>query len=109
MATNDVVPELTNTEFDGFIKKGLVFVDFFAEWCMPCFMMGPIIDDIAEKFKGKIKFGKVNVGESQELAQKYNVSSIPNLTIFKNGKVINQFIGSLSEDELEEKLNSLLK
>lgn len=109
MATNDMVPELTNAEFNEFIKKGLVFIDFFAEWCMPCVMMGPIIDDIAEKFKGKIKFGKVNVGESQELAQKYNVSSIPNLTIFRNGKVINQFVGSMSEDELEEKLNSLLK
>jgi len=104
-----MVPELTNAEFNEFIKKGLVFIDFFAEWCMPCVMMGPIIDDIAEKFKGKIKFGKVNVGESQELAQKYNVSSIPNLTIFRNGKVINQFVGSMSEDELEEKLNSLLK
>ena len=109
MTNNDKVPELTNGGFEDFIKKGLVFIDFFAEWCMPCVMMSPIIDDLSEKFKGKIKFGKVNVGESgQELAQKYNVSSIPNFTLFKNGKIINQFIGSMSEDELENKLKKYL-
>ena len=109
MTDNDKVPELTNGEFEDFIKKELVFIDFFAEWCMPCMMMSPIIDDLSEKFKGKIKFGKVNVGESgQELAQKYNVSSIPNLILFKNGKIINQFIGSMSEDELENKLKKYL-
>jgi thioredoxin 1 len=109
MVNNDKVPELTKTGFDDFVKDGVVLVDFFAEWCMPCMMMSPIIDDLSEKFKGKIKFGKVNVGEGgQELAQKYNVSSIPNFTLFKDGKVIKQFIGSMTEDEFEEKLNNLL-
>jgi thioredoxin 1 len=109
MTNNDKVPELTKSGFDEFVKEGVVLVDFFAEWCMPCMMMSPIIDDLAEKFKGKIKFGKVNVGEGgQELAQKYNVSSIPNFTLFKDGKIIKQFVGSMAEDEFEEKLNSLL-
>ena len=109
MTNNDKVPELTKSGFDEFVKEGIVLVDFFAEWCMPCMMMSPIIDDLAEKFKGKIKFGKVNVGEGgQELAQKYNVSSIPNFTLFKDGKIIKQFVGSMAEDEFEEKLNSLL-
>ena len=108
MTDNDIVPELTKAEFDEFIKEGLVFIDFFAEWCMPCVMMGPIVDDVSEKLKGKIKFGKVNVGESQELAKEYGVSSIPNFTIFKDGKMIDQFVGGMSEDELEEKLNSFL-
>ncbi len=109
MVNNDVVPELTNGEFDEFIKEGLVFIDFFAEWCMPCVMMGPIVDDLAEKFKGKIKFGKVNVGDNQKIAQKYEVSSIPHFFIFKDGKVQKDFVGSLTEEELEEKLNSFLK
>ena len=109
MTNNDKIPELTKTGFDEFVKDGFVLIDFFAEWCMPCMMMSPIIDDLSEKFKGKIKFGKVNVGEGgQELAQRYNVSSIPNFTLFKDGKVIKQFVGSMSEDEFEEKLKSLL-
>ena len=104
----DNVPELTNGEFDDFIKEGLVLIDFFAEWCMPCMMMSPIVDDLSEKFKGKIKFGKVNVGETQEIAGKFNVSSIPNFTLFKDGKIVNQFIGSMTEDDFEEKLNKSL-
>ncbi len=103
------VPELSKSEFEKFIKEGIVFIDFFAEWCMPCLTMSPIIDELSEKFKGKIKFGKVNVGENQELAQKFKVSSIPNFTILKDGKVIEQFIGSMSEEELEEKLERVLK
>ena len=109
MTNNDKIPEVTQSSFEEFTKEGLVLVDFFAEWCMPCMMMSPVIDDLSEKFKGKIKFGKVNVGEGgQELAQKYNVSSIPNFTLFKNGKVVGQFMGSMTEEDFEEKLNSFL-
>lgn len=108
MANNDKVPELTKSEFETFIKQGLVLVDFFAEWCMPCLMMAPVIDELSEKLKGKIKFGKVDVGDNQELAQKFNVSSIPNFTLFKDGKVIKQFTGSMSSEELEEKLEKFL-
>lgn len=103
------VPELTNHEFEEFSKKGLVLVDFFAEWCTPCLMMVPIIDELSEKFKGKIKFGKVNVGDNQELAQKFNISSIPNLTLLKDGEVVEQFIGSMPSEELEGKLNHFVK
>ena len=110
MTDNDKVPELSSaTEFDDFTKEGVVLIDFFAEWCMPCMMMSPIIDDLSEKLKGKVKFGKVNVGESgQDLAQKFNVSSIPNFTVFKDGKMVDQFIGSMTEEDIEEKLNKLL-
>ncbi len=100
----DKVPELTNREFKDFSKKGLVLIDFFSEWCMPCLMMAPIIDELSEKFKGKIKFGKINVEENQELAQKFDVLSIPNLTLLKDGKIVTQFIGSMPSEELQEKL-----
>jgi len=109
MTNNDKVPELTNKEFEDFSNKGLVFIDFFAEWCMPCLTMTPIIDELSDKFKGKIKFGKVNVGENQELAQRFNVSSIPNFVLLKDGEIVEQFIGSISEEELEEKLKKFLK
>jgi len=109
MAGNDRVPELTNGEFESRIKEGLVLIDFFAEWCMPCVMMGPIVDELSEKFEGKIKFGKVNVEDNQPIAQKFNVSSIPNFILFKDGAKVDQFIGSMSAEDLEEKLNKFLE
>ena len=75
---------------------------------MPCLMMAPVIDETAEKFKGKIKFGKVNVEDNQELAQKFNVSSIPNIMIFKDGEIKENFTGAVSSEELEEKLKVYL-
>jgi len=105
---NDKVPELTNGEFEDFAKEGVVFIDFSADWCMPCVMMGPVIDELSEKFKGKIKFGKIDVGENKEIAQKFNVSAIPNFIILKDGELKEQIIGAVSADELEEKLNGFL-
>ena len=108
MTSDDKVPELSKKEFDSFISKGIVLVDFFAEWCMPCLMMAPAIDELSEKFKGKIKFAKVNVDDNHELSQKFKIISIPNLILFKDGKMINQFIGSISQEDLEEKLKKAI-
>lgn len=108
MAGNDKVAELNAGEFNDFIKEGNVLIDFFAEWCMPCVMMGPIIDDLSEKFKGKVKFGKVNIDGNQELAHKFDVSSIPNFILFKDGKQAHQFVGSTSAENFEGKLNEFL-
>jgi thioredoxin 1 len=98
------VPELTNTEFEEFTKKGVVFIDFFAEWCMPCLMMAPIIEELNEKLGDKVKFGKVNVGDNEALARKFNISSIPNFVLFKDGKVAEQFVGAISGEELENRI-----
>ena len=108
MTLNDKVPELTNREFEEFTKKGVVLIDFFANWCMPCLTMAPVIDDVSEKFKGKAKFGKVNVEDNQEIARKFNVFSIPNFIILKNGKVVENFVGSVSQEELEGRLKKYL-
>ncbi|MAH03185.1 thioredoxin [Candidatus Pacearchaeota archaeon] len=109
MVNKDKVTELSKSGFDKFIKDRNVLIDFFAEWCMPCLMMEPIIDELSEEFKGKIKFAKVNIDDNPELAGKFNVSSIPNFVLFKNGKQIEQFIGSMSSEEFEEKLNKFIK
>jgi len=103
------VKELTDKEFDKFIKEGLVLIDFWADWCMPCLTLAPILDDLNNKFIGKIKFGKVNIGDYPNIAGKFNVTSIPNLTLLKDGKVINQFVGLISEDKLERLLENYLK
>jgi len=103
------VQELTSHEFPKFVEKGLVLIDFFAEWCMPCIMMGPILDDVSQKFNGKIKFGKVNVDDSNELAGKFNVSSIPCFVLLKDGKLLDKFVGGMPEEDFEEKLKKFLK
>lgn len=109
MTNNDKVPEIGNHgEFEDFIKKGIVFIDFFAEWCMPCLMMTPVIDELSEKFKGKIIFGKVNVDDNSELARKFGVNSIPNMIVFKDGKKQEQIIGAMPQEELEKVLNKFL-
>lgn len=107
-AKNDKVPELTKKEFEDFIKTGFVFIDFFGEWCMPCLMMAPVIDELSERFKDKIKFGKVDVSDNQDLAQRFDVSSIPNFILFKDGGIVGRFIGSMPSEELEEKLKKFL-
>jgi thioredoxin 1 len=109
MTNNDLVPELTKSEFENFTKEGFVLLDFFADWCMPCLTMSPIVDELSEKFKGKIKFGKVNVEDNQEAAKKFDVVSIPNFVLLKDGKMIDQFIGSIPAIEFEEKLQKHLE
>ena len=103
-----MVIELTNGKFNEFIKEGNVLIDFYADWCMPCVMMGPIVEDISEKFKKNLKVGKVNVEDGQEIAQKFNVSSIPNFVLFKDGKVITNFVGAMSEEDFSERLKKFL-
>ena len=105
---SEKVPELTNGEFENFIKGGVVLIDFFAEWCMPCIMMSSVVDEVAENLDGKAKVGKVNVGDNEPIAKKYNVSSIPNFIIFKDGKQVDQFIGSMSAEDLIEKIKAQL-
>jgi thioredoxin 1 len=103
-----MVTELTNGKFHEFIKEGTVLIDFYADWCMPCVMMGPIVEEIEEKFGKKLKFGKVNVEDGHEIAQKFNVSSIPNFVMFKDGKVLTNFVGAMSEEDFAEKLKKFL-
>ena len=108
MAENDAVPELSKKEFDEVTKSGLVLVDFYADWCMPCLMMAPVINELSKKFEGKIKFAKVNTEDYPELAQKFDIVSIPNFILFKDGEQIEQFIGSMSAEDFEGKLKEFV-
>ena len=81
-----------------------VLIDFYADWCGPCRMMAPIIDQIAEEMSDKIKVGKVNVDENQELAMEYGVMSIPTIVIIENSKVKNTLVGVRDKIEIKEML-----
>ena len=99
---------LTNKNFEAEVLKSEipVLVDFFATWCGPCKMIAPVIEELAEKYEGKVKIRKVNVDEENELAMKYEVLSIQTLVLFKEGKVVNTKIGLCSKSEIESIINS---
>ena len=101
---------LTEKNFDEEVVKSQlpVLVDFWAEWCGPCRMIGPIVDEISEEYKGKLKVGKVNVDEAQELAMRYGVMSIPTLMVFKSGKIIDQVVGAMDKGQLVSRLKKNL-
>ncbi len=89
-------------------SKVPVFVDFWAEWCGPCRMIGPIVEELATEYDGKIGFVKVNVDEANELASKYNVFSIPTLIVFNNGKIVDQQVGAASKESYKNMINKIL-
>ena len=84
-----------------------MLVDFWAAWCGPCQAMGPIIDELAEELKNKAKIGKLNVDENRGIAGNYGVMSIPTLIIFKDGKVVKQFVGMQAKESLKEELGKV--
>lgn len=85
-----------------------VLVDFWAEWCGPCKMMTPVVEEVAIEMAGKIKVGKINVDEAQAVASKFGIMSIPTFIIFNGGKVAVQFVGAMPKDHIIEKINSVL-
>lgn len=98
--------KITNQNFESEVEKSQVpvLIDFYADWCGPCRMMSPIIDEIAEEKANSIKVGKVNVDENQDLAMKYGVMSIPTIVIIKNGEVEKTFVGVRDKSEIMEAL-----
>jgi len=96
----------TDQNFDQEVVKceKLVLVDFWAPWCGPCQMMGPIIEELAKEMGEKAKIGKLNVDENQAIAQNFSVMSIPTIMIFKGGKMVKQLVGVQSKEALKEEL-----
>ena len=84
-----------------------VIVDFYADWCGPCRMVAPIVEELAGEYAGKVKIGKINVDENPNTAKQYNVMSIPTILFIKGGKVVDQVIGALPKASLQQKLNRL--
>ncbi|MEO0076764.1 MAG: thioredoxin [candidate division WOR-3 bacterium] len=99
----------TNFEQEVINSQIPVLVDFWASWCMPCQMVAPIIDELANEYAGKVKIGKVNVDEEAELAAQYSIMSIPSLLFFKNGKVVDTIVGAVPKGYLIDKINKIIE
>ena len=85
-----------------------VLLDFWAEWCGPCRMISPIIDELHQEFEGKAIIGKVNVDEASSISSKYGIRNIPTLLFIKNGEVVDKHVGAASKEDLSEKLSAIL-
>lgn len=100
---------LKTQDFDKKISKGITLVDFWATWCPPCRIQGPILDKLADNIGSKALISKVDVDQEQELAQRFMIRSIPTLILFKDGKQIETMVGVQSQEALTEKINQLSK
>ena len=102
--------KITSANFDEEVKKAKVpvVVDFFAEWCGPCKMIGPVLHDLAAEYGDKIKVGKVDVDVSGDLAAKFNVRGVPTVLFYKDGEIKNQFVGARPKEEFKKIIDSLI-
>ena len=100
----------TTENFDAEVlqAKGAVLVDFYADWCGPCKMMSPIVEQMEKVFEGRLKVGKLNVDDNQDIAMKYGVMSIPSFLFFKDGALVETFVGAMPADAFQAKLSALV-
>ncbi len=98
----------TDANFESEVLKSneAVMVDFFAPWCGPCRMMAPIVEKLAEEYKGRVKIGKMDIDENGNIAQQYGIQSIPTIIFFHKGEAVDKMVGFQSEENLKKKLDS---
>jgi len=108
MSFQNLISEIDETNHDIFVKNNFSIMHFFSEWEMDCLMCLPIIESIAEEFSGKALFGKVNIEEAENIAKKHNITKVPSLLFFKNGKLVDRIDKMNSEEILRNKISCLL-
>jgi thioredoxin 1 len=103
------VKEITDAQFADTVKSGVVLVDFWAPWCGPCRMQGPILEQVAAEVAGKATIAKTNIDENPASATQFGVRSIPTLLLFKDGKMVQQFVGLQRKEQLTDAIAKLAK
>jgi len=104
---NGKIKKLSDQNFDHQIKSGIILVDFWATWCMPCKMMAPVLNNLSEELTGNAAVGKLDVDQNRAASAKYGVRSIPTMVLFKNGKEINRFVGVKTKDFLLKEIQKV--
>ena len=107
---NKMALEITSANFEETVLKSdkPVLVDFWAEWCGPCRMVGPIVDELHTEYEGKAVVGKVNVDDQQEIAAQYGIRNIPTILFFKNGEIVDKNVGVAPKADLAKKIDALI-
>lgn len=106
----DTPAEVTDSNFNEVIKSSrFVVVDCWAQWCAPCRMMAPIVDELAREYAGKVLFGKLNVDENQRIPAEYQIMSIPTFLVFRDGMLVGRIVGAMPKKALEQKLAQYLQ
>ncbi len=102
--------ELTDNNFEELVLKSdkPVMVDFWAEWCGPCRMVGPVVEEMSKEYEGKAVIGKVNVDNNAQISMKYGIRNIPTILFFKNGEVVDRSVGAVPKAQLAQKLEGQL-
>lgn len=109
-AMNGEVIHITDSNFSKVVgENSLVLVDFFADWCMPCRMMAPIVEELAKEYAGKVLVGKINVDENPATADQFQVFSIPTLVIMKSGEEVDRIVGFVPKSQIEARLKKYLE
>ena len=110
MSSNGNVHTVTDADFESQVKQSdtLTLVDFWADWCGPCKMIAPTVEELAEEYQGRLKVFKLDVDENQRTAQQYAVRSIPSLLFFKDGQKVDQIIGAASKPELKKRFDRVV-
>ncbi len=109
VAAHPNVKDLTRNNFKQMTSSGLILVDFWAAWCGPCRMMAPVLNELAVETSGKVKIGKVNVDQQQELAAKFKIRSIPTLLLFRNGREVKRLTGLKTKKALMSEISEFME
>lgn len=108
MTNSQQIVALSQDNFESTISKGVTLVDFFADWCGPCRMLAPVLDEIAKEMAGKLVIGKLDIDQNQSIAGNFQVTSVPTMILFKDGKEVNRLVGLRDADGLKQFISTVI-